>query len=77
VALLELAMISTVSLTWNALACGYRARGRRAGVRCSRPLIGAVTRDVRAASLLAFMIAPPFAFLGFISAGEVSTGPTT
>jgi ABC-2 type transport system permease protein len=34
--------------------------------------IGAITRDVRAASLLAFMIALPFAFLGLLSAGEVS-----
>ncbi len=76
VALLELVMISIfVSLTWGRVGVwllGLVVGGLAFGAVGT--LIGAVTRDVRAASLLAFMIALPFAFLGFISAGEVSAG---
>jgi ABC-type transport system involved in cytochrome c biogenesis permease component len=76
VALLELAMISIfVPLEWGRLGqwlLGLIVGGLAFGAVGT--LIGAVTRDVRAASLLAFMIALPFAFLGFISAGEVSSG---
>ena len=76
VALLELGMISLfVSLDWGrfalwlaALTVGGLAFG------AVGTLIGALARDVRAASLLAFMLSLPFAFLGFISAGAVSSG---
>jgi ABC-type multidrug transport system permease subunit len=36
--------------------------------------IGALTRDVRAASLLAFMVSLPIAFLALVPSGTVSTG---
>jgi ABC-2 type transport system permease protein len=36
--------------------------------------IGAVTREVRAASLLAFMLALPIAFLALVPSGSVSAG---
>jgi ABC-type multidrug transport system permease subunit len=74
VALLELAMVSLfVSLSWGRFAlwlAGLFIGGLAFGAVGTA--IGAITRDVRAASLLAFMIALPFAFLGLLSAGEVS-----
>ena len=36
--------------------------------------IGALTREVRAASLLAFMLSLPIAFLALVPSGSVSTG---
>ena len=66
VALLMLAGLGLfVDLDWGrfplwlaALAAGG------AGVRGAGPAIGALTREVRAASLLAFMLCLPLAFLG-------------
>jgi ABC-type transport system involved in cytochrome c biogenesis permease component len=76
VAILELIMISFfVSLSWSRFGLwvlGLTVGGLAFGAVGTA--IGAITRDVRAASLLAFMIALPFAFLGLVSAGEVSTG---
>ncbi len=74
VAMLELGALSLfVPLSWARLwawLIGLLVGGLAFGAVGTA--IGAITRDVRAASLLAFMIALPFAFLGLVSAGEVS-----
>jgi ABC-type transport system involved in cytochrome c biogenesis permease component len=76
VAILELAVISLfVSLGWGRFVLwllGLTVGGLAFGAVGTA--IGAITRDVRAASLLAFMVALPFAFLALVSAGEVSRG---
>ncbi len=76
VALAMLAGISAfVPLEWSragrwvaALACGGLAFGAL-GVA-----IGAIARDVRAASLLAFLLSLPLAFLALVPAGAVGRG---
>jgi ABC-type transport system involved in cytochrome c biogenesis permease component len=76
VALAMLAGVSAfVSLDWSrfaqwlgALACGALAFGAL-GVA-----IGALAREVRAASLLAFLVSLPLAFLALVPAGAVGNG---
>ncbi|MEA2312302.1 MAG: type transport system permease protein [Solirubrobacteraceae bacterium] len=63
-----------VSLDWARLPVWVLALGAGAlGFAAMGVAIGALTREVRAASLLAFLLSLPIAFLALIPAGSVST----
>jgi ABC-2 type transport system permease protein len=60
--------LSRIGLWLAALACGALAFGAL-GIA-----IGALAREVRAASLLAFLLSLPLAFLALVPSGSVATG---
>ena len=74
--LLLLAAVSAfVELDWGRFPRWLVALGAGAvGFGAMGVAIGAFTREVRAASLLAFMLALPIAFLGLVPSGSVSAG---
>ena len=62
-----------VDLDWGRFPLWVaRPRGRRLGFAALGLAIGALTREVRAASLLAFMLALPLAFLALVPSGSVA-----
>ena len=54
-----------------------RSLGGGAGFAAFGAAIGAAAREVRASSLLAFMVSLPIAFLSLVPSGTVSGSPTT
>ena len=64
-----------VDLAWDRFGLWAAALGAGAlGFAALGVAIGAVTREVRAASLLAFMLSLPIAFLALVPSGSVSQG---
>jgi ABC-type transport system involved in cytochrome c biogenesis permease component len=64
-----------VDLDWGRLPLWLAAlAGGAVGFAAMGIAVGALTREVRAASLLAFMIALPIAFLALVPSGSVSEG---
>jgi ABC-type transport system involved in cytochrome c biogenesis permease component len=64
-----------VSLAWDRFPLWLVALAAGAlGFAAMGLAIGALTREVRAASLLAFMLALPIAFLALVPSGSVSQG---
>jgi len=64
-----------VELSWDRFPLWLAALGAGAlGFGAMGVAIGAITREVRAASLLAFMISLPIAFLALVPSGSVSAG---
>ena len=64
-----------VDLAWDRFPLWLAALGAGAlGFAALGLAIGAVTREVRAASLLAFMLSLPIAFLALVPSGSVSAG---
>jgi len=64
-----------ISLNWGRFPLWVVALiGGGIGFAAMGLAIGAVTREVRAASLLAFMLSLPIAFLALVPSGSVSTG---
>jgi ABC-type transport system involved in cytochrome c biogenesis permease component len=64
-----------VSLQWDRIGLWLVAiLAGGAGFAAAGAALGAATREVRAASLLAFMVSLPIAFLSLVPSGSVSSG---